>query len=107
MSLASGLTRIGGSVRYCLISTNARSHSSFHSARLAPQSSEKGFRTVREPGNKTPKNGQPIGQLLDPFLGAGGRSLQDGLKLRRISFYAPLSYHKAKESADADPEGTF
>ena len=36
MSPASGITRIGGSVRYCLISTNARSHSSFHSVRLAP-----------------------------------------------------------------------
>ena len=31
-----GLTRIGGFVRYCLIDANARSHSSSHSARLAP-----------------------------------------------------------------------
>ena len=36
MSPASGLTRIGGSVRYCLIAKNALSHSSFHSARLTP-----------------------------------------------------------------------
>ena len=35
MSPASELTRIGGSFRYCLISMNARSHSSFHSAWLA------------------------------------------------------------------------
>ena len=45
MSPASGLTRIGGSVRYCLISMNARSHSSFHSARLAPlRVAKKGFK---------------------------------------------------------------
>ena len=45
MSPASGLTRIGGSVRYCLISMNARSHSSFHSARLAPlKVAKKGFK---------------------------------------------------------------
>ena len=62
---------------------------------------------VREPGNKTPKSGQPVGQLLDPFLEAGGRQLQDGLKLGRISLYPPLGYHKAKESAGVDPEGTF
>ena len=35
MSPASGLIRIRGSVRYCLISMNARSHSSFHKVRLA------------------------------------------------------------------------
>ena len=54
-----------------------------------------------------PKSGQPVGQLLDPFLGVGGQRLQDGLKLCRISFYPPLIYHKAKESTGANPEGTF
>ena len=42
MSLACGLTRIWGSVKYCLISTNARSYSSFYSTRLAP------FRVVKK-----------------------------------------------------------
>ena len=54
-----------------------------------------------------PQSGQPAGQLLDPFLGAGGQRLKDGLKLHRISLYPPLGYHKAKESVGADPEGTF
>ena len=71
------------------------------------QGSEEGFQTVREPRNKTPKSGQPVGQLLNPLLGAGGRRLQGGLKLHRISFYPPLSYHEAKESPGADLEGTF
>ena len=73
----------------------------------SPQSSEEGFQTVRELGNKTPQCGQPAGQLLDPFLGAGGRRLQDGLKLHKISLYPPLRYHKAKESAGTDSEDTF
>ena len=71
------------------------------------QGSEEGFQTVREPGNKTPKSGQPADQLLDPLPGAGGRRLQDGLKLCRVSLYPSLSYHKAKESPGSDPEGTF
>ena len=54
-----------------------------------------------------PKSSQPIGQLLDPFLGGGSRGLQDGLKLYEISLYSCLGDHKTKESADADPEGTF
>ena len=32
----SGLARIGGSAKYCLIWIKAQSHSSFHPARLAP-----------------------------------------------------------------------
>ena len=45
MSPASVVTRIEGSVRYCLISMNARSYSSFHSARLAPlRVAKKGFK---------------------------------------------------------------
>ena len=32
----SGLARIGGSAKYCLIWIKARSHSSIHPARLAP-----------------------------------------------------------------------
>ena len=71
------------------------------------QGSEEGFQAVHELGNKTPKSGQPVGQLLDPLLGAGGQRLHDGLKLRRVSLYPSLSYHKAKESAGADPKGTF
>ena len=34
--LVSGFARIGGSAKYCLIWIKARSHSSFHLARLAP-----------------------------------------------------------------------
>ena len=64
----------------------------------SPHSSEEGFQMAREPENKTPKSDLPAGQLLDPSLGSGGRRLQHGLKLRRISFYPPFSYHKAKES---------
>ena len=54
-----------------------------------------------------PQSGQSAGQLLDPFLRAGGWRLQDGLKLHRISLYPLLSYHKAKESADTDSKGIF
>ena len=71
------------------------------------QGSEEGFQTILEPGNKTPKSGQPADQLLDPLLGAGGLRLQDGLKLHKISLYPLVSYHEAKESPGADPEGTF
>ena len=45
MSLASGLTRIEGFIRYCLIATNAQLHSSFHYAWLAPPMvAKKGFK---------------------------------------------------------------
>ena len=33
--------------------------------------------------------------------------MQDGLMLCKTSFYSPLGYHKAKESAGADFEGAF
>ena len=106
MSLASWLTRIGGSVKYRLIAMNARSHSSFHSVGLAPlKVVKKGFKLFVNREIKRPR--ESTGQLLDPFLGAGGQRLQNGLKLRKISLYPFLSYHKAKESTDTDSEGTF
>ena len=44
VSLASGLVRIGGFSKYCLIWVKARSHSSFHLARLASlRAAKKGF----------------------------------------------------------------
>ena len=45
VSSASGLARTGGSTRYCLIVVGASSHSSFHSAWLAPlRVTKNGFR---------------------------------------------------------------
>ena len=63
MSPTSGLIRIRGSVRYCLITTNARLHSSFHSAQLAPlRVVKKGFkrsvnREIKLPERPTDRSG--------------------------------------------------
>ena len=63
---------------YFLISTNATAFLIPFGPVSSPQISEEGFQTVCEPGNKMPQSGQPACQLLGPFLGAGGRRLQDG-----------------------------
>ena len=72
MSLASGLIKIGGSVRYYLIAINARSHSSFYSAQLAPlRVVEKGFKWFmnREIKHLRAAN-QPVSCWI-PFLELG------------------------------------
>ena len=102
MSPASGLTRIGGFVRYCLISMNVWSHSSFHSAQLAPlRVAKKGFKWSV---NREIK--QLAGHCWIPFLELGAGDCKMPLSCAGLA-YSPLGYHKAKESADADPEGTF
>ena len=72
MSPVSGLTRIGGSVRYCLIAMNTRSHSSFHLARLAPlRVAKKGFkRSVNREIKRPRAANQPISCWI-PFLELG------------------------------------
>ena len=72
MSSVIGLTRIEGSVRYCLIAMNARSHSSFHSARLAPLRVEKkGFKRFVNREMKHPRaSNQPVSCWI-PFLELG------------------------------------
>ena len=84
MSLASGLTRIGGSVGYCLIAMNARSHSSFHSARLALlRVVKKGFkRSVNREINapKRPTSRLVVGSLSwswGPVIARSSEAVQD------------------------------
>ena len=72
MSPASGLTRIWGSVGYCLIAMNARSHSSFHSARLAPlRVVKKGFKRSVNREIKRPKAANQKISCWIPFLELG------------------------------------
>ena len=72
MSPASGITRIGGSIRYCFIALNAWSHSSFHSARLAPlRVAKKGFKRSVNREIKRPRvANRPISYWI-PFLELG------------------------------------
>ena len=72
MSPASGLTRIEGSLRYCLISMNARSHSSFHSARLAAlRVAKKGFKRSVNREIKRPRVANRPVSCWIPFLEVG------------------------------------
>ena len=72
MSPISGLTRIGGSVRYCLIAMNARSHSSFHLARLAPlKVAKKGFKQSVNREIKRPRAANWPVSCWIPFLELG------------------------------------
>ena len=72
VSSASGLARIGGSARYCLIATRASSHSSFHSARLAPlRVAKNGFkRSVNREMNR-PRAANWLVNCCTSFLKAG------------------------------------
>ena len=72
MSPAFGLTRIGGSVGYFLIATNARSHSSFHSARLTPlRVVKKGFKRSMNREIKCPREANRPVSCWIPFLKLG------------------------------------
>ena len=72
MSSSSGLTRIGGSVRYCLISMNSWSHSSFHSTRLAPlRVAKKGFKLSVNREIKRPRAANRPVSCWSPFLELG------------------------------------
>ena len=86
MSLTSGLTRIGGSVRYCMISMNARSHSSFHSARLAPlRVVKKGFKRSVNREIKQPKAAnRPVSYWI-PFLELGAGDCKIALSCARLA----------------------
>ena len=69
MSSASGLTSIGGSVRYFLIAMNARSHSSFHSTWLAPlRGAKKGFKRPVNREIKRPRAANRSVNCWIPFL---------------------------------------
>ena len=70
----SGLVRIGGSAKYCLIWIKARSHSSFHLARLAPfRAAKNGFKlSVNREINRPKAANQPISRCTYFLeLGAG------------------------------------
>ena len=86
MSLASGLTRIGGSVRYYLIFVNAWSHSSFHSARSAPlRVVKKGFkRSVNREIKRARAANRPVSCLI-PFLGLGASDCKMALSYTRLA----------------------
>ena len=72
MSSTSGLTRIEGSVRYRLITMNARSHSSFHSARLASlRVAKKGFKRSVNREIKRPRAANRSVSCWIPFLELG------------------------------------
>ena len=72
MSPASELTRIGGFVRYCLIAMNARSHSVFHLARLAPlRVVKKGFKRSVNREIKHPRAANRPVSCWTPFLEVG------------------------------------
>ena len=74
VSLASGLVRTGGSVRYCLIAMRSSSHSSFHPAWLAPlRVTKNGFRRfVNLEMNRPRVANQPI-NCYTPFLEVGAK----------------------------------
>ena len=86
MSPASRLTRIGGSVRYCLISMNARSHSSFHSAWLAPlRVVKKGFSRSMDREIKRPRAAnRPISRWIS-FLELGVGDYKMALSCARFA----------------------
>ena len=87
MSPASGITRIGGSVRYCFIAMNARSHSSFHSARLAPlKVAKKGFKTSVNREIKCPRAANwPISCWI-PFLELGAGDCKMALSCAGLAY---------------------
>ena len=68
----SGLARTRGSARYCLIAVRASSHSSFHSARLAPlRVAKNGFgRSVNREMNRPRAANRPVNYCTS-FLEAG------------------------------------
>ena len=72
VSPASGLTRIGGFVRYCLIAVRALSHSSFHPARLAPlRVANNGFRLSVNREMNRPGAANGLVNCCTSFLKAG------------------------------------
>ena len=86
MSSVSGLTRIRGFVKYCLISMNARSHSSFHSARLAPlRVVKKGFKWSV---NREIKRSRAASRSINcwiPFLKLGAGDCKMALSCVRLA----------------------
>ena len=72
MSPVSGLIRIGGSIRYCLIAMNAQSHSLFHSAQLASlRVAKKGFKRSVNREIKCPRVVSQSVSCWIPFLELG------------------------------------
>ena len=72
MSPVFGLARIGGFVRYFLIAMNAQSHSSFHSAQLAPlKVAKKGFKQSMNREIKCPRAASRSVSCWIPFLELG------------------------------------
>ena len=69
---ASGLARTRGSARYCLIVVRASSHSSFHSARLAPlRVAKNDFRRFVNRGMNRPRAANRLVNCCTPFLEVG------------------------------------
>ena len=72
MSPASGLTRIKGAVRYCLIAMNTQSYSSFHLPWLAPlRVAKKGFKRSVNREIKCARAANQPASFWIPFLELG------------------------------------
>ena len=86
MSSASGFTRIRGSARYFLMAMNARSHSSFHSARLAPlRVAKKGFKWSVKREIKHPRAANRSISCWIPFLELGAGDCKMALSCAGLS----------------------
>ena len=86
MSPASGHIRIGGSIRYCLISMNARLHSSFHSSWLAPlRVAKKGFKRSVNREIKRPRAASRPVSCWIPFLELGAGDCKMALSYAELA----------------------
>ena len=87
MSPVFGLIRIGGSIMYCLIVMNARSHSSFQSARLAPlKVVKKGFKRSVNREIKRPRAASRPVSCWIPFLELGADDCRMALSYVGLAF---------------------
>ena len=108
MSPVSGLTRIGGSVRYFLIAMNAWSHSSFHSTRLAPlRVANKGFkRSVNREIKRQRAANQPASYWI-PFLKLGAGDCKMALSCVGLSSIPLWVTIKSRNRSTLTPKAHF
>ena len=108
MSPASGLIRIGGPVRYCLIFVNARPHSSFHSARLAPlRVAKKGFQRFVNREIKHPRAANRPVSCWIPFLELGGGDYKMALSCAGLASIPLWVTIKPRNRPDLTPKAHF
>ena len=108
MSPASGLTRIGGSVRYCLIAKNAWSHSSFHSARLALlRVVKKGFKRSVNREIKRPRAANRPVSCWIPFLELGAGDYNMALSCAGLASIPLWVTIKPRNRPELTPKADF